>query len=107
MRVIVLIALAVLTLAILAGIFIYDKTRKDRITKMLVALKKLHKGSITTKKTITREALITEYPCSTIVFNDTLTRLKDEDFIVEEEGKIRFTPWGKKYYETKIENASG
>jgi len=102
-----IVALAVLTLAILIGIFIYDKTRADRMKKMMIALKKLHTGPITTKKVMSRAALILEYPCSSNVFNVTITRLKNEDFITVEGDKIRFTPWGKKYYETKVENTHG
>jgi len=96
-----------LTVAILFGIFIYDKIRTDRIKKMLIALKTLHNGPITTKKAISRSALIAEYPCSTSVFDIILTHLKNEDYVTVEDDKIKFTYWGKKYYETKVENTRG
>ncbi len=102
-----IVSIAVLALAILIGIFIYDKTRADRLKKMMTALKKLHGGDITTKKAISRLALISEYPCSSNIFNITLARLKSEDYIAFEGDKIRFTPWGKKFYETKVENVRG
>ena len=98
-----IVALAALTLAILIGIFIYDHTRKDRVKKMLTALRKLHGGSsITTTKSISKSSLISAYPCSSNVFNTTLHRIKTEEYIVEDKGKLKFTPWGKKFYETKI-----
>ncbi len=102
-----IVAIAVMALAILIGVFIYDKTRSDRLKKMMAALKKLHGGDITTTKAIPRTALVAAFPCSSTVFNVTLTRLRDEDYIIMEKDKIKFTPWGKKFYETKIENVRG
>lgn len=107
MRVIVLIALAGFTLAILIGVFIYDKTKRDRMHKMLLALKKLHTGTITTKKSINMVSLVKEYPTPSDIFNITLDQLRNEDYITVEGDKIKFTSWGKNYYETKVENVRG
>ena len=102
-----IVAFAVLTLAVLIGVFIYDYTRKKRKNDMLKAIRNMHEGPIKIKKAISRLSLIAAYPSTSTNFLTTLQRLKDEDLITEEDDKIKFTHWGKKYYETKIEKTRG
>jgi len=97
------VAFAVLTLAVLIGVFIYDYTRKKRKHDMLKAIRDMHDGPIKIKKAVSRLSLMAAYPSTSSNFLTTLSKLKEEDLITEEEDKIRFTHWGKKYYETKID----
>jgi len=102
-----IVAFAVLSFAVLLGIFIYDYTRKKRKHDMLKAIRDFHDGPIKIKKTVSIIGLMAAYPSTTAIFHTTLSRLIDEDLVIEKDDKIQFTHWGKKYYETKIDKIHG
>ena len=102
-----IVAFAVLALAILIGILIYDTKMKNRQHKMLRALRKLIKGEVTKDSKVTKLDLMAECPMPTTEFNDTITKLKEKDFIITKKNNVSFTLYGLKYYRKKVENVRG
>lgn len=103
MRVLVIFALAILTLAVLIGVIIYDhKVRAKR--KMILH----HLWRIASKvgdpvgMPIRKIKLMELCQVDAIKFATLIRKLSDEGIIHRDQDSIQFTDYGKQYYEFKV-----